>query len=158
MRVVSEPGRDVPLATAGTKGGAALPRPRPIGEDLARRTAAMRARAQARGAAFPASLRVLRAKCKVVEAGESWPALLAEEALDCLTRLLDEDDILLDIYRRAIMRDCVDAEVSCYMAAHKALRIMGNPDVTMAAIWEANRGCSAMPQGSKVPNSCSAAG
>ena len=91
MRVVSEPGRDAPLATAGTEGGAALPRPRPIGEDLALRTAALRARAQARGAAFPASLRTLRAKCKVTEAGDSWPTLFAEEALDRLTRLLDED-------------------------------------------------------------------
>ena len=150
MRVVSEPGRAASLATAGAKEGAALPRPRPIGEDLARRTATLRARALARGVAFPASLRVLRAKCRVTEAGESWPALLAEEALDCLTRLLDKDDVLLDIYRRAIMRDCVDAEVSSYMAAHKALRILNNPDVTMAAMWEANRDCTTMPQGYKL--------
>ena len=90
----------------------------------------------------------------MTEAGESWPALLAEEALDCLTRLLDEDDVLLDIYRRAIMRDCVDAAVSSYMAAHKALRILMNPDVTMAAMWEANRDCTAMQQGSKLLLRC----
>ena len=129
----------------------ALPIPPPMGADLARRTADLRRRTLSRGAAFPASLRILRSKCGVTDAGDSWPALLAEEALICLTLLMDEDDALLDVYQRAITRDCTDATISRHMVVHKALRVLTCPDATVAAMWMADPGVHLDADGLQTP-------
>ena len=134
--------------------GRTLPSSPPMGADLARRTANLRMRTLARGAAFPASLRILRSKCGVTDAGDSWPALLAEESLVSLTLLLDEDDALLDIYQRAVMRDCADAHIGCHLVVHEALRVLTNPDTTVAAMWRADQECASMPLGSKLLLRC----
>ena len=142
------------LAAKLSNDGLATPNPPPVGADLARRTANLRRRTLVRGAAFPVSLRILRSRCGVTEAGDSWPALLAEEALISLTLLMDEDDALLDIYQRAVMRDCADATIGRHMAVHKALRFLTNPDATIAAMWKADPECASMAMGSKLLLRC----
>ena len=137
-------------STTPKKNAAVVCGPQLSGAELVLRTAALRDRVLARGAPFPSSLRALRAKCGVTEVGASWPTLLAEEALTALSRLIDEDDYLLDIYQRAIMRDCADPSVGAHMAAHEARGILRDPDATIAAYWAAGQFSPSLLPGSKI--------
>ena len=61
---------------------------------------------------------------------------------------MDEDDILLEIYHRALQRDCSDPTIGGHVAAHRAFRAINCPESAAAALLAAS-----LPHGSQRPAS-----